>query len=211
MKIGIIGATGNVGRVIFKEARTRGHEATAIVRNAAKAKQMLGNDIDVLEKDALALTKTDLSDFDAIVNASALQPAYLNLDLATKLVSLFRDNDHTQLVFISGASSLVGDDGSFQIDNILKTFAGQPWIETPLQQVHELQFLQWIDNVKWTVMTPQNDFVAGDKTKFRLGTNKIMTDKSGKSQVSFGNFAAALLDELKAPKHVHQQFTVVDD
>lgn len=113
MKIGIIGATGNVGRVIFKEARTRGHEATAIVRNAAKAKQMLGNDIDVLEKDALALTKTDLSDFDAIVNASALQPAYLNLDLATKLVSLFRDNDHTQLVFISGASSLVGDDGSF--------------------------------------------------------------------------------------------------
>ncbi|WPC17749.1 NAD(P)H-binding protein [Pediococcus inopinatus] len=211
MKIGIIGATGNFGNVVFNEAQDRGHEVTAIVRNAAKAKKMLGDDIKVIEKDALSLTKADLSGFDAIVNASAIQPAYLNLDLATKLVSFFREDEHTHLLFISGASFLIKADGTIQINDILKTFAGQPWIDTPLQQVHELQFLQWIDNVKWTVMTPQSDFIAGDKTKYRLGTNEIMTDKNGKSQVSFGNFAAALVDELETPKHVQQQFTVVDD
>ncbi len=36
MKIGIIGATGKAGSRILKEALDRGHEVTAIVRNAAK-------------------------------------------------------------------------------------------------------------------------------------------------------------------------------
>lgn len=36
MKIGIIGATGKAGSRILKEALDRGHEVTAIVRNADK-------------------------------------------------------------------------------------------------------------------------------------------------------------------------------
>ena len=36
MKIGIIGATGKVGNKVLQEATQRGHEVTAIVRNAAK-------------------------------------------------------------------------------------------------------------------------------------------------------------------------------
>ena len=36
MKIAVIGATGKAGSVILKEAADRGHEVTAIVRNASK-------------------------------------------------------------------------------------------------------------------------------------------------------------------------------
>jgi len=36
MKIGVIGATGKAGSLIVKEAVDRGHEVTAIVRNASK-------------------------------------------------------------------------------------------------------------------------------------------------------------------------------
>lgn len=36
MKIAIIGATGQAGSRIMKEAMDRGHEVTAIVRNASK-------------------------------------------------------------------------------------------------------------------------------------------------------------------------------
>ena len=36
MKIGIIGASGKAGSMILKEALTRGHEVTAIVRDQAK-------------------------------------------------------------------------------------------------------------------------------------------------------------------------------
>lgn len=34
MKIGIIGASGKVGQLVLKEALDRGHQVTAIVRNA---------------------------------------------------------------------------------------------------------------------------------------------------------------------------------
>lgn len=42
MKIGIIGATGNAGRAILAQARSHGHETTAIVRNPSKVADMRG-------------------------------------------------------------------------------------------------------------------------------------------------------------------------
>lgn len=39
MKIGIIGASGKAGNEILKEAKKRGHEVTAIVRNASKVQE----------------------------------------------------------------------------------------------------------------------------------------------------------------------------
>ena len=39
MKIGIIGATGNAGSAIYREASARGHEVVAIVRNEEKSKR----------------------------------------------------------------------------------------------------------------------------------------------------------------------------
>lgn len=47
LKIGIIGATGKAGSLILKEAVSRGHEVTAIVRDAAKLKE---EKIAVIEK-----------------------------------------------------------------------------------------------------------------------------------------------------------------
>ncbi|WP_396206516.1 NAD(P)H-binding protein, partial [Enterococcus sp.] len=60
MKVGIIGATGNAGAAIFKEAQQRGHEVVAIVRNAAKAKEQLGENSLIIEKDAFSLAQSDL-------------------------------------------------------------------------------------------------------------------------------------------------------
>ena len=57
MKIGIIGATGKAGSLIYKEAADRGHEVTAIVRNASKLEDANGA---VLEKDVFDLA-TDRS------------------------------------------------------------------------------------------------------------------------------------------------------
>lgn len=39
MKIAIIGASGKAGNFILKEAVSRGHEVTAIVRNASKLEE----------------------------------------------------------------------------------------------------------------------------------------------------------------------------
>ena len=47
MRIGIIGATGKVGNLVLEEAIDRGHDVTAIVRNASK---LSNSNINVLEK-----------------------------------------------------------------------------------------------------------------------------------------------------------------
>uniref|UniRef100_UPI0012FD8708 NAD(P)H-binding protein n=2 Tax=Bacillati TaxID=1783272 RepID=UPI0012FD8708 len=56
MKIGVIGATGKAGSLIAKEAIERGHEVTAIVRNASK---LTAPKTAVLEKDVFQLTAED--------------------------------------------------------------------------------------------------------------------------------------------------------
>lgn len=57
MKIGVIGATGKAGQLIMEEAKQRGHEVTAIVRNASKLK----NQTNVMEKDILPLLQKILN------------------------------------------------------------------------------------------------------------------------------------------------------
>ena len=71
MQIGIIGATGKAGSLILKEAQARGHEVTAIVRNASKISD---SSVNILEKNVLDLTNADLQGFDVVVNAFAAAP-----------------------------------------------------------------------------------------------------------------------------------------
>lgn len=71
MKIGIIGASGKAGSLILKEALTRGHDVTAIVRDEAKV-QIQG--ASVLEKDVFDLKSEDIKGFDVIVNAFGAVP-----------------------------------------------------------------------------------------------------------------------------------------
>ncbi|CAM4348811.1 NAD(P)H-binding [Weissella hellenica] len=73
-KVGIIGATGMAGSATFKAAIAAGLDVTAIVRSTDKAKETLGSDIAVIEKDAFDLTKADLEQFDVVVNAFATAP-----------------------------------------------------------------------------------------------------------------------------------------
>jgi hypothetical protein len=52
-------------------------------------------------------------------------------------------------------------------------------------------------------------FTAGERTaKFRLGTDQLLTDGSGKSWISFEDFAVALADEIDRPAHIRRRFTV---
>lgn len=93
MKIGIIGATGMAGKRLVAEGIKRGHEITAIVRNEIKAKEVLGAEVRLLVKDVFLLEKSDLDQFDVVVNAFATDPghAYQHVDVVAKLVAMFRE------------------------------------------------------------------------------------------------------------------------
>lgn len=109
MKIGIIGASGKAGSLILKEAKDRGHDVTAIVRNASKVKEQ---GIAVLEKDVFDLTAADIKPFDVIVNAFGAAPGqeHLHVDAGKALISISKDAQDTRLFVVGGAGSLFVDE-----------------------------------------------------------------------------------------------------
>ncbi len=212
-KIGIIGATGTAGSAIFKEAVKRKLEPVALVRDAPKAKRLLGEDVNYLEKDAFDLTVADLQDFDVIVDAFASEPnkAYLHVDLAAKLVHLFRGKKQPRLFFILGAGSLkTGTDRHLLVRDLEAVPESAAWIKVPQNQLKELDFLRGVDDVDWVGVSPASTFQAGTAQKSLLGKDDLLINDQGNSVTSSGTLAAAILDEIERPKFNQERFTVAD-
>ena len=70
MRILIIGATGFIGRELMNELASAGHQPVAVSRNAGKAREILGNEVDIIEWDGLspAVLADHIAEADAIVN-----------------------------------------------------------------------------------------------------------------------------------------------
>ena len=55
----------------------------------------------------------------------------------------------------------------------------------------------------------QQRLKAGQRTgKFRLGSDQLLLDVTGHSNISVQDYAVAMIDELERPEHVRQRFTV---
>lgn len=215
-KVGIIGATGMAGSATFKAAQNAGLDVTAIVRNADKAKQNLGSDIQILETDAFNLTKSDLEQFDVVVDAFATAPeqAYLHTDLAAHLVAVLRETDSPRLIFILGAgSSFVGngEQRHYAYDDIKADPNNAAWQSIPENQLYELNFLKDVKNVNWTGISPGQLFVPGElATKILYGKDNMLFDEQGRSQTTSETMAKAIIDEIITPAHKQERFIVTN-
>lgn len=215
-KVGIIGATGMAGSATFKAAQNAGLDVTAIVRNADKAKQNLGSDIQILETDAFNLTKSDLEQFDVVVDAFATAPeqAYLHTDLAAHLVAVLRETDSPRLIFILGAgSSFVGngEQRHYAYDDIKADPNNAAWQSIPENQLYELNFLKDVKNVNWTGISPGQLFVPGElATKILYGKDDMLFDEQGRSQKTSETMDKAIIDEIITPAHKQERFIVTN-
>ena len=101
MNIGIIGATGKLGTKVLDEAQQRGHEVTAIVRNAAKLDA--AKDVKVIEKDVFDLTSDDIKDLDVVVNAfgAPLGEEEVYVEVGRILINILKDVD-TRAIIVGG-------------------------------------------------------------------------------------------------------------
>lgn len=210
MKLAIIGATGMAGTALYKESVLRGHDVTAIVRHKDKAISLFGNEVKVMEKDVFELTKSDLEGFDVIVNAFATSPdkAYLHLDLAAKLIGLFRETESPRLFFILGAASLLDESGKLFLETLKTVPDAASWISIPTEAYKTLNFLSSIENVNWVGVSPSADFVDGEATVPVLGKDHLLTSSNGKSLVTSKTMAVAILNEIENPQFIRTRFTV---
>ena len=208
MKIAIIGATGNAGSAIFKEALKRGHQVTGYVRHPDKGVGILPPDAELIQQDAFTLTHNELQKYDVVVDAfgTTVDQAYLHIDLADHLIHELRETTSPRIVFILGAGSLETDGG--RLYDLLKKDPHSPYfINTAKNQLREYQLLQWTDNVNWLGISPSMIFQHGPATEYVRGDNTLLKESHGKSVLNSGTLAVALLDELEQPTIKQARFT----
>ncbi len=207
MKVGVIGASGMAGSAIYKLAKQNPKiDVTGIVRHESKAKKVLGDDAKLIVGDIFALSDNILDKFDVIIDAFGTDPknAEEHVRLAKKLINLARKNK-IRVIFILGAGSLhTGDDEHLVVDDIAQMDNADTWINTPRQQLKELEYLNSVDDVDWLGISPALQFEAGPATEYIEGTDELLYNKDGDSKLTSGTMATVVIKETVDPVH-HQE------
>lgn len=207
MKIAVICANGKAGKLIVKEAVSRGLDVTAVVRgeNATEAKE-------VLKKDLFDLTADDLKGFDVVIDAfGAWTEETLPLH-STSLKHLcdILSGTETRLLIVGGAGSLyvnpehtacVADGPDFPD-------AFKPLASAMAKALSELRERK---DVKWTYISPAGDFQAeGERTgKYILGGEELTLNSRGESIISYADYAIAMVDEAVNGNNIQKRISVV--
>ncbi|USS87117.1 NAD(P)H-binding protein [Fructilactobacillus cliffordii] len=216
MKIMIIGATGMTGKELVAAAIDNDLQVVANARNPQKLADLQTEfpGIEVLAKDAFALEPTDFNDVDVIIDAFATTPdqAYLHVDLATKLIAMFR-NSEKRLGFILGAGSLYTDQSQQRLayDDIKDDKTTKPWRAIPENQLYELEFLRNVKNVSWFGVSPGFNYVPGKKADHIIeGTDYLLFNDKHVSETTAQTMADSVIQEVLHPKHRQTRFTVIN-
>ena len=207
MKIAVVAANGKAGKLIVKEALDRGLDVTAFVRSANKTAAKK-----VVQKDIMDLTKDDLKDFDAVVDAfGVFDPDKLSQHSTTlKHLCDILSGSKTRLLVVGGAGSLYVDkEHKTQLYNT----PDFPKEYLPLAQAQgkELVELRERDDVQWTFVSPAADFQAeGERTgKYILAGEEFTLNSKNESIISYADYAIAMVDEIEKGKHIKERISVV--
>ena len=210
MKVAVIGAGGKAGSEIVKEALDRGHEVTAIVRDASK---VAGSKAAVVEKDILALTAEDLQGYEAVVNAfgAPFGQEHLHVDAGNVLIEALKNAPGTRLIVVGGAGSLYVDEA--RTTRVVDTPGFPDFVKpTALNQSKNLEILQGTEGLRWTFVSPSANFAVGDRRgAYEKGKDNLLVNSTGESYVSYADYAIAIVDELEQPQHIGERFTVVSE
>lgn len=210
MKIAVIGASGKAGSRITQEALDRGHEVTAIVRDAAKVVNSKAN---VLQKDIFALTTEDLKGFDVVVNAfgAPFGEEHLHVDAGNVLIDALKDTPNTRLIVVGGAGSLYVDEAKTL--KVVDTPDFPDFVKpTAINQGKNLEILQATDSLSWTFVSPSANFAIGTRTgSYVKGMDNLLVNSKGESYISYEDYAVAIVDEIEKPQHIRERFTVVSE
>jgi putative NADH-flavin reductase len=201
MKIAVIGVSGRVGCRVTDELARRGHEISGIARRLEGLEAPKGVTLrqgDATQSGPLA---TLLRGHDAVISATRSVDADPHA-----LIEAVKSAGVPRLLVVGGAASLEIAPGKAMIDSPSFPDAYKPEGRAGLAFLHALRGEKDLD---WIFLSPSAQFEPGPRTgKFRVGGEQLLTDSAGKSWISMEDFAIAMADEVEAPKHSRECFTV---
>ncbi|WP_460121424.1 NAD(P)-dependent oxidoreductase [Pseudomonas sp. S2_C03] len=200
-KIAIIGATGRAGSQLLEEALRRGHHVTAIARNTAKIGErdgVVSKNVDVLDTQAL---QAAVAGHDVVISA-----AHFATVPSAAVIEPVKKAGVKRLLVVGGAGSLLLPGGTRVIDS--EGFPAEYKAEASAGAAF-LDDLRREQQLDWTFVSPSAEFVEGERTgAFRIGKDDLLVSSAGRSWITFADYAIAMIDEVEAPKHARQRFTV---
>jgi hypothetical protein len=201
MKLILLGATGQVGSHLLKEALARGHSVTGVARyvgSLPKHPALLPRKADATDYAQLPAL---LSGHDAVISA-----LHFRTTDGQALISAVKTAQVPRLLVVGGAGSLeiapgqaLVDTPDFPAEYKAEALAGRDFLNA----------LRAETALDWTFVSPSAYFHDGPRTgKFRLGKDSLLVAVDGQSHISLADYAIAFLDELEHPQHSRSRFTV---
>lgn len=211
MRITVFGAAGNVGTRVVAEALARGHQATAVVRDAARFAALHPGATHRTGDAGNPEQVTELSSGqDLVVNATRPAPGREDEHAAVSRALLSGlDRTGVRLIVVGGAGSLTvpGTRGVLAIDD--PAYVPTAWRHIALASNAQFDAVRTTGtDVDWTYLSPSALLEPGRRTgTFRLGTDELLVDAEGNSALSMEDLAVAVLDEAEHPEHHRSRFT----
>jgi putative NADH-flavin reductase/pimeloyl-ACP methyl ester carboxylesterase len=211
MRIAVIGASGHLGGAVAREALSRGHEVTAIARDAHGLRDLEGaraTEADVLDVDSISRV---LAGHDAVVAALKArhesEPDVVPEGARALLAALPRAGVR-RLLFLGGGGSLLSP-------------AGERFVDAPdfpeldkadaLAGARALEILRDADgDVDWSYASPPPlHLVDGERTgRYRVRAGDLpITDPEGESRITVPDYAAAIVDSVESGSFMGERFT----
>ncbi|MDT3318815.1 NAD(P)-dependent oxidoreductase [Shewanella sp. SP1S2-4] len=208
MKIAILGATGWIGGAILKEALSRGHQVTALVRDPSKlsATDVAVHAVD-LEQPLVAQTFAGVDVVIAAVGGRAQQNHDLVASTVQHLLDVLPNAKVPRLLWVGGAGSLEVAPG---VTLVSSPDFPAAYKDEALAQGEALQVFRAAQTaINWTFVSPAAEIYPGESEgPYRLGGDSFFTDANGRSRISVTDYAKAMLDEAEQGTHVNQRISV---
>lgn len=201
MKIALVGASGAVGSRILHELAARGHQVTAIARDPSRIPAAPGATAVAGDARRVETLAPLLAGHDAVVSSIH----FTDVD-ADALIAAVKAAQVRRYLVVGGAGSLAVAPGVALYD--IPDFPAIYLAEAKAGGAF-LARLKGEGDLDWTFLSPSAEFVPGERTgTFRLGTDELLVAASGRSFISYEDYAVALADEIEHRRHVRARFTV---
>lgn len=210
MKLVVLGASGWIGSHIVAEAKARGHEITALVRDEDKyeidgvvAKSFDLND----NKTDLASLINDEAVFVTAIGGRALGNHEIVAKTAERLLSELPKTSIKRLLWVGGAGSLEVAPEVKLVD--VPDFPAE-YKDEAIAQGQALEvFSNTNSPLDWTFVSPAAEIFPGDKLgKYRVGYEQLLTDEQGNSRISVADYAIAFVDEIEHAENTNKRIGV---